>query len=193
MEFPHGLLDLVRDLQNNNLPAGYEYHNYQHSVYIVRMVDEIGRAEGCTPEEIDLLKLAALWHDVGYINVYEGHEEEGCNLAKQYLPAFGISRQHIERVCDLIRVTKIPQSPKDKLGQVLADADLEYLGTPDAERMATQLYHELKYRTPALTIPEWNKIQVAFIQKHHFFTSYCIQTREPLKQAYLRSLMEKTG
>jgi uncharacterized protein len=193
MQFNQQMLAFVMDLLKEKLPKEYYYHNYLHAEYILDKAVEIGMHENCTPEELEVLKVAALWHDVGYMNAYEGHEVEGCRLVKKYFPQFGYSEGDMQKVCDMIMSTKIPQSPHNKLEQILADADLEYLGTADAEMMADQFYLELKSRNPALTKEEWNNIQISFIQKHHYFTQYCITTREPMKQAYMKRLLGKAS
>jgi uncharacterized protein len=190
MQLNEQMFSFVMELLKNKLPVEYSYHNYQHTEYIMEKVVEIGREEKCSPEDIELLKLAALWHDVGYINTYEDHEEEGCKLVRKYFPDFGIPVEKTEIVCNLIMATRIPQHPHNKLEQIIADADLEYLGTPNAPTMAEKFYFELKARNPALSHDEWNKAQIAFIGKHHYFTNFCLQNREPLKQEYLHHLLE---
>ena len=190
MQLNEQMISFVMGLLKYKLPVEYSYHNHQHTEYIIEKVIEIGIHENCTAEEMELLKLAALWHDIGYINTYEGHEEEGCNLVRKYFPDFGIPVEETEIVCSLIMATRIPQDPQNKLEQVIADADLEYLGTPNAAIMAEKLYNELKFRNPGLSHEEWNKTKIAFIGSHHFFTNYCLQNREPLKQEYLHQLKE---
>lgn len=182
------MISFVMGLLKNKLPVEYFYHNHKHTEYIIEKVVEIGKHENCTPEEIELLKMAALWHDVGYINTYDRHEEEGCNLVRKYFPGFGITDEETDAVCNLIIATRIPQEPHNKLEEIIADADLEYLGTPGAPAMAEKLFNELKYRNPALSHKDWNKTQIAFLSNHHYFTNYCMQNREPVKQGYLYQL-----
>lgn len=180
--------NFVLGLLNNKLSKFYYYHNAPHTMYVVNKAIEIAEHEKCTAEEIDLISVAALWHDAGYINTYAGHEEESCMLAKKYLPEYGYSFKAIETICGMIMATKIPQSPKNLLEQIIADADLEYLGTPAAGKTATELYKELKYINPLLTKAQWHKIQIKFLQQHHYFTNYCKTKREPSKQAYLKKI-----
>ena len=180
-------------LLKSKVPKEYRYHNYHHTEYIIEKVFEIGKEEGCNEDELRLLSLAALWHDVGYINTYTGHEEEGCKMVRKYFPAFGVEGPDIEKVCGMIMATRVPQQPHNKLEEIIADADLEYLGTSNAEKLAQNLYDELKFRYPDLSFDEWIRTQVSFIGNHHYFTTYCIQYREPLKQRYLAELMEKAA
>ena len=182
--------DFVVSLLTEKLPPHYYYHNVEHTLYVMEKAIEIGREEKCTDEEIGLLQVSALWHDAGCISNYENHEKESCVLARQHLPGFGFLDDEIIKVCRLIMATKIPHMPKNKLEKIIADADLEYLGTTDAATKAGYLYLELQYLNPALTEAEWNRIQISFLQKHHYFTNFCIENREPFKQKYLNSLQD---
>jgi uncharacterized protein len=180
----------VMDLLKSKLPVQYYYHNYEHTLYVMEKAVEIARQENCTEAEIELIRAAALWHDTGFINRYSGHEEESCILVQQYLPGYEYSINDIDEICGIIMATKIPQSPKNKLEEIVADADLEYLGTGWAGTKANDLFMELQYLDPSLTRAEWDQTQISFLQKHHYFTRFCKENREPLKQAYLNKLLE---
>lgn len=181
----------VESLLEDNLPPFYTYHNLGHTLYVTGKAVEIGQHEQCGEKELGLLYTAGLWHDTGYIHTYVNHEEAGCTLATQYLPGFGLKPDEIETICGMIMATKIPQSPKNKLEEIIADADLEYLGTEQAGTLAGALFHELRHLNPSLTEAEWNRTQVSFLENHHYFTSYCKKNKEPLKSAYLGSLVKK--
>ena len=189
MQNSNSLQTFVVNLLKEKLSPFYYYHNVEHTLYVQEKVVEIGEQEGCNANEIDALKTGALWHDVGYINTYLRHEEEGCVLARQYMPGYGYSDTEIASLCGMIMATKMPQSPKNKLEEIIADADLEYLGTPAAAVRAERLFHELQHQSPSLSRSQWEKTQIGFLDKHRYFTPYCKATKEPLKQAYLRSLL----
>lgn len=183
----------VVDLLKDNLPVGYYYHNCDHTLYVQEKVIQIGRHEGCSEKEIELLSAAALWHDTGYITTYYGHEEASCVLAKKYLPEYSYAPNDIDIICSLIMATKVPQQPHNKLEEIIADADLEYLGTISAAEKAAMLYKELQSLTPSLTEAAWHKMQINFLQTHHYFTRYCTINKEPVKQEYLKELMISLG
>ena len=159
-------------------------------MYVQEKALEIGKYEGCSEHELGLLSTAALLHDTGYIKTYNNHEEESCILARKNLPEYGFSIGDIDRVCGMIMATKIPQSPKNKLEEILADADLEYLGTANAEVKAFNLFRELQSIDHLLTEEKWRQMQISFLRKHHYFNNYCIKYREPFKQIYLHKLTQ---
>jgi putative nucleotidyltransferase with HDIG domain len=189
MQSKQEMKEFVISLLKKHLSEFYYYHNYKHTLYVMDVAAEISREEGCTEAEMELIATAALWHDTGYTKTYKNHEEESCNLASQYLPEYGFSEEDINKICALIMATKIPQSPKNKLEEILADADLEYLGTESFDNTAEDLYRELKYVNPALTEEKWNHVQIAFLKKHQYFTRFCKENKEPVKQDYLNKLI----
>jgi predicted metal-dependent HD superfamily phosphohydrolase len=180
----------VIDLLKSKIPPSYYYHSYEHTLYVVDKAIEIATAENCSQKEIDLISAAALWHDTGFTKTYNNHEKEGCNLAKQYLPQYGYSDIDINQICGMIMATEIPQSPKNKLEEIIADADLEYLGTKDATEKAEHLFKEWKYLDPSLTRDKWNEKQISFLKAHHYFTKFCKENKEQAKTAYLQKLID---
>lgn len=185
------MMQLVETLINNSVAATYPYHNFHHTLYVCQQAIEIAKQESCRGEDIRLLKAAALWHDTGYIQTYSGHEEESCVLARKYLPEFGFTPYEVNAICGMIMATRIPQTPKNLLEQIVADADLYYLGTEEAETQATQLFQELKQLNPNLQEELWNRTQILFLEQHQFFTNYCRQHAEPVKHRYLNWLKLK--
>ena len=183
------LNDFVINLLKTKIPVNYFYHNYKHTLYVIDKVIEIGDQENCTAKELELLSAAALWHDTGYINTYKGHEEESCVLARQYLPGYAFSPDDINTICGMIMATKIPQSPQNKLEEIIADADLEYLGTSNAAIFANHLFKELNALNPLLTEEAWNNTEINFLTAHRYFTGYCKANKEHIKQSYLKSLI----
>ena len=182
---------LVVNLLETNISETYLYHNLAHTLYVQEKAIEIGKYEGCTAHELELLSTAALWHDTGYVKTYTDHEEESCILARKNLPEYGFSIGDIDLVCGMIMATKIPQSPKNKLEEILSDADLEYLGTENVEVKAFSLFRELQSLDPLMTAEKWKQMQISFLQQHHFFTDFCKKYREPFKQIYLNRLAQQ--
>ena len=75
---------------------------------LLQRLNLIGWAEGCTDEEILLLKMAGLFHDAGHIINYDEHEYHGTQLVRKYLPEYNYSEEQIERICEIIMATKLP-------------------------------------------------------------------------------------
>jgi HD superfamily phosphodiesterase len=173
------------------LSPSLPYHGLHHTLDVLDAAGKIADAEKISDEEKKLLRVAVLLHDAGFIYVYKDHEEKGCGMANEYLPGFGFSPEQIDIICGMIRATKIPQDPKTKPGQIIADADLDYLGREDVYPIAQTLFAELKMQGILTDEKEWLAFQVSFLKKHHYHTDYSKNLREGRKQQYLEELLLK--
>jgi uncharacterized protein len=166
----------------SNLSPTLTYHGFHHTIDVVESALRIAQAEGINDKEsLIMLETAALYHDLGFISTYKGHEEEGCRIAQLTLPKFDYSEDQILQICGMIMATKIPQNPQNILEQIIADADLDYLGRDDFELIANSLFLELREREMIPDLETWNKIQVKFLESHHYWTKSAIATRNEAK------------
>ena len=173
------------------MPTSLSYHNLDHINDVLTSALRIAATETINEEETSLLRIAALYHDAGFINTYKGHEAEGCLLAKAFLPDFGFSSAQLEVICSMIMATKIPQSPKSKLDKILCDADLDYLGRDDFYEIGNRLYNEMKDQGFIETEREWNLIQKVFLENHRYHTDFGKSQREDEKQKHLSEVIAK--
>jgi uncharacterized protein len=77
----------------------------------------------------------------------------------------------------MVMATKIPQSPKTKLERIIADADLEYLGTDDFKRIGRTLFDEIQIYLNVESERQWNIIQMNFLKTHQYHTDFCKKNR----------------
>ena len=174
-----------------NLPDYLTYHSIEHTKYVLEKVVYIASKEEVSKADLFLLKVAALYHDMGFIVTHVEHESIGCDMARKELPDFGFSKDEIETICGMIVATRIPQQPKTHLEEILADADLEYLGTRHFKTVSELLYHELKHYNPKLTRAEWNGIQANFMEKHEYHTKFCKHYKRFRKQKHLEEVKNR--
>lgn len=181
------------DKLEKELKPELQYHSINHVLSVIERVEFIGSYEGLAPDDVALVKIAALFHDSGFLISPTNHEATSCTIVCETLPGYGFSSADIEHICTLIMATKIPQSPQDLMGMVLCDADLDYLGTDDYEGPANQLRDELTAMNFDLQHGKWLDLQINFLEGHHFFTAYAREHRDPQKQLHLRRLrMQKS-
>lgn len=175
------------------LPAEYTYHSPEHTEDVMYSAVRIAEFLNISTEDTELLKVACAYHDAGFLNTYAGHEEAGCAIAREYLPGFGFSSQAIDMITGMIMATKIPQSPQNILEQIICDADLDYLGRDDFEPIGTRLYHELKSTGRIPGWDEWNQLQISFLSKHTYHTTFSKNFRQSMKENHLHSLIQNTN
>jgi class 3 adenylate cyclase len=180
--------EIILDKLEKELPEYLYYHNVKHTVDVVTEVELIGWGEGCSDEEILLLKTAGLFHDAGHTIAYDNHEFYGTELAREMLPKYNYSPEQIERICSIIMATKLPPRPTNLLENIICDSDLDYLGRSDFIPVSNTLYEELKAQNKMGSLNDWNKIQVKFISGHQYFTSTARSLREVNKQLQIERI-----
>ncbi len=179
----------ITDELTRNLSPALTYHSVWHTHDVVQQASRIAQAEGITDRELlELLQTAACYHDAGFLRAYEEHEEESCRLAMQVLPAFGYDPAQIRLVCQLIRATRLPQTPATLLEAILCDADLDYLGRDDYAAVSETLLSEWCAYNRLPDPSQWPTIQRSFLRNHQYFTATNQRLREPHKQAALAKI-----
>jgi adenylate cyclase len=180
--------EIILDKLEKELPKYLYYHNVKHTVDVVTEVELIGWAEGCTDEEILLLKTAGLLHDAGHTIAYDNHEELGCGFAQEFLPKYGYNQAQIGKICEIIMATRLPPKPNNLLEAIICDSDLDYLGRSDMIPVSNTLFKELEEQNKITSFNAWNKLQVKFISGHQYFTRTARNLREVNKQKQIERI-----
>ena len=181
---------ILKELKEN-LPEHLSYHSVMHVKDVINAVEEIAIAENVEGEDLMLLKTAALFHDSGFLYGAKDHEQKSCEIAQKYLLDYGYSQPQIDKIKGMIMATKIPQSPNNKLEEILADADLDYLGRDDFFKIGDKLFDELTMFGIVNSERDWNLLQEKFLESHHFFTKTAINNRNQKKQENLEIIKSK--
>ena len=166
--------DFVRSYLTNKLPQGYCYHNLVHAENVVNGVNEIADGIRLSDQQRLILIVAAWFHDVGYTSQIEGHELVGARMAERFLKERKVDMDEINQVKSCILSTKYPQHPGSILEQVICDADLLHLGQKDFFNKCALVREEWSLtRKLNYTDEQWHSLNLDFISKHVFHTSYC--------------------
>jgi predicted metal-dependent HD superfamily phosphohydrolase len=162
------------------------YHDVIHTREVISSCKIIGEAESLSDSELEILQIAACFHDLGYVDVSEGHEERSAEYARQFLLEENYPEEKIDIVCNCILSTKIPQKPQNLLEEILCDADLSHLGKKDFVFRNDLFRLEFEFHFGrSLSEVEWLEKSIEFISSHRFFTNYAQNMLEHLKQKHL--------
>lgn len=167
------------------------YHSIDHTHMVCDAVSRLCEMESITTKEKDLLFTAALFHDMGFLECREGHEEVSSEMAKNILPAFHYTPEEIERISKYILATKSGMNPQTIGEKIMKDADLFYLGTDDYFRISDLLFNELFNFNLIKDQGEWLQLQISFLQKHRFHTESAFKMGEATKQKTLLLLQKR--
>jgi adenylate cyclase len=176
--------DYIIERLVNELPRDLYYHGPHHTFDVVKSIYSLGEAEKLTNEDFYLLLTAAYFHDAGYLYKYESNEKIAVKMIREVLPPFGYTEKQIEIIEGIIMATSHDVEPKTHLEQIMCDADHDYLGRKDYHQIAVQLRKELSVYEREFDDKEWIEMQIHYLeQKHKFYTTTALLTREPIKKA----------
>ncbi|MFO7545908.1 MAG: HD domain-containing protein [Trueperaceae bacterium] len=179
----------------DRLPTSLCYHDRAHTFdVVVPAARRLAIEERLDAGTRALVMVAACYHDLGFVEAYEGHEEVSQRLAAEALPRFGFRGAEVDAVVGMIAATRLPQSPRTLAERVLADADLIVLGRRDFLSFDRLLRREAERRAGPIGDIEWYGAQLAFLAAHRYFTPTARRMRERRKQlnrVQLGALMER--
>lgn len=163
--------EYVIQLFRERLPAHFIFHNVEHTAAVADMAVTLGKGCGLTAEDLEVVEIAAWFHDTGYIKEYEGHEQVSIRLAEKFLEQYIYSVEQTNKIAGCIRATIMPQSPQNLLEQVLCDADLSNLGGNDFLRQSLALKQEKEHHFQvSISDKDWYLSTLTFCQRHTFHT-----------------------
>ena len=172
-DFFKNINSFVFDLLKNELTPKAIYHNYNHTVSVVEAANEIALSENISSDDLEILLIAAWFHDTGFIKDISNHEEESKKIANNYLSEKGFEDSKINQVLSCIDATKMPQKPTSIIENIICDADLFHLGTENFDEKANLLRAEWEQLCDKnLTDIEWFEENNKFFAEHKFFTNY---------------------
>lgn len=173
------------------LDPSLTYHSIHHTRDVVRQAERIAIDEGIAADQLLLLKIAALYHDTGFLKIYTGHEEAGCGIFETDKYRAQFSDAEVDLILGLIRATKVPQRPHTHLQQIICDADLDYLGRTDFTPIAGLLQREVLHAGMVADAETWHQRELQFLQQHRYHTLSSQTIREPVKQQNIQSLLRR--
>ena len=162
--------EYVFNLFKDKLPGDYVYHNYNHTAETVKACKKLSKSYNLTSRDYEVLLLAALFHDTGYISAYDNHEEESVKFMKEYLKG-NYPDEDIKEIESLILSTKYRTVPDGSLQEILHDADYINLGKKSFEHRADLLRIEWeRILQKTYSEEEWAQIQLQFLLDTQFKT-----------------------
>lgn len=172
-----------------DLPASLQYHTLWHTQdEIVPRTEWLGRHEGLSSEAMVLVGTAAHFHDIGFVTTCIEHEDAGARIVAEVLPHFGYRPDHIQTIQRIIYATRLPQSARNLLERIMADADLDVLGRDDYLVRNAALRAEKAALGITYADHVWFPDQLLFLKRHQYFTQVAATQRGPGKRRNLRQM-----
>jgi Pycsar effector protein len=136
--------------------------------------------------------LAAWFHDIGFIEIDEGHEEKSKEIADRFLKENLYPEDKIEKILHCIDATKYPQQPKNLLEYVICDADLAGIASKKYFEKANFLRREIELvKGTTVSDKEWYNSEIKFLTNHKFQTQYAHLNFDKRKNKHVLELRTK--
>ncbi|MCB0517982.1 MAG: HD domain-containing protein [Lewinellaceae bacterium] len=170
----------------------YVFHDIHHTLNVVESAMEIGLGCNLDERELELLQLAAWFHDSGYDQGAENHEERSCHYAVAFLSKQGVKEQDLDLITRCIMATKLPFKPKDLLEEIICDADLSHLGKKVYWDRCGRLRQELLLtRSRLMSEAEWVEFELNFMNNHRYFTAVAEELYNERKLKHIKQLRKQ--
>ncbi len=182
------VFELFKSSDNSNLL----FHDYKHTYDVVSAAIEIGKGSDLSEDDLELLQIAAWFHDTGYFQSPKGHEKISAEIAVKFLKSENFDPKKIEKIKALIEVTEIGKKPQNHLEEVMCDADLQNLGTSDYKNRANLLRDEaLTIHGKQLDELAWLEWELKFLNEHKYYTRYMKLNYNPIKNNNIVQLKQE--
>ena len=169
------------------------YHSYHHAIDVMERARYLGEKEGLSNKEIEMLGLAGLFHDTGFIIQYDHNEPIGAKIARNYLKSIMYPEDRIQIIERLILATDPNyREPKDILEKVIKDADMDNLGRYDFFEKNHSIKKELELiKQIKINDPDWIHGSVELMKEHQFETMTQQMERNGIKQENLEKMIDE--
>jgi predicted metal-dependent HD superfamily phosphohydrolase len=169
----------------------FHYHNLAHTLDVFQSVSILAIAEKVNEKDLVLLQTAALYHDLGIHKNYYSHEQESIKIIQNELANFDFTNSEIKTICKLIDDTNFPNPPKSRMGELLCDADLDYLGRDDYFEISARLRTEWEECGIKRSFDQdWYLGQLDFLEQHHYYSATAKKTRDEGKKINIEKVSE---
>jgi predicted metal-dependent HD superfamily phosphohydrolase len=181
-------LESVLQRLKDGLHKHYYYHDVRHTLDVIEQSQAIGKLEGVTERELEILKIAALFHDTGFLKVRSGHEQASIDFFQAIGGLSSLTYEDCDIITGCIRATHMPQNPMNQLECILCDADLDYLGREDFSLIGENLFLEMSACGEMNDRFTWDNLQVKFLEAHNYHTPSNQSRRNAKKEENLKEV-----
>ncbi len=183
----------VFTLFKDKLSPAYTYHNFNHTLRVVSATEKLIEKEKVTQDEKTALLLAAWFHDTGYIEGGEKHEEKSLSYLRSFAQTETIDPEVIQLAGQLILATQFCKEPQTLPESIIRDADTSHFADENYMSLCELLREEWK-NLPGkqFTDLQWaleNRNMLS--QCHRYYTDYAKRKWQPLKEANLGLIQER--
>lgn len=181
----------VEELLTQKLPNNFLYHNLTHTKRVVKSTKELIENNSISEEDTEILLLATLLHDVGYVKGCEKHEANSVEIGAGFLRKNNVDEAIIDKVSQCIMATVFDAEPTNELENIIRDADASHFAKEYFQEASEFLRLEWKMQgIKNIGKRKWLEGNIDLLQnKHHFYTDYAKKHWTPKKEENIRLMI----
>lgn len=185
--------ETVFTLFKDKLSPSYTYHNFNHTLRVVNAIEKLMDKEKVTQNEKTALLLAGWFHDTGYIDGGENHEQRSVALLRDFIKGETIDAEILALAESLILVTQFCKEPKTTAENVIRDADSAHFASENYLSLCELLREEWKHTVgKQFSDLEWAlENRNMLTQCHRYYTEYAKRKWQSQKDANIALIQEK--
>ena len=107
--------DIINEIYGRiqrEISSNLTYHGLHHTMDVHDVCKSYIRHYSIAEKDAELLEIAAVSHDLGFVHTYHNHENVSAVIVASIMVKHGYEQDDIDLVKDMIMATKIPQMPK---------------------------------------------------------------------------------
>lgn len=170
----------------------YYYHSYEHAVDVMSRAMYLAQKEWLGHDDIEMIGLAWLFHDSGFIIQYDNNEFIWAKIAQNFLKSMAYPAERIELIEEIIIATNPEyKNPKNIYEKIIKDADLDNLWRDDFIEKWNNLKKERELvQNIKIKDPEWEHSSATLLREHKFYTKSQREEREKQMKENLKRIEE---
>ena len=181
----------VSQFLNDKLDSNFVYHNLAHTQRVVSKIEEIIVDSTLSDKEKNQLRIAAWFHDTGFVKTTEGHEVESVKIVSEFLKSHNLGEEDINTISKIILATEMTYTPSNELEGLIKDADCSHIASKNYDKYASLLRKEWELTLDKkLSKVEWIEENIKFLTNHTFYSTFASKKWEDRKGKNLASLIQ---
>jgi len=181
------------------------FHDIKYVHGAIRAIEEIGLAEGLSPEEMEITKMAGWFNFLGFRDLkkfndikkpqdlFSSCSECSLKIAQEYLERKNYPSAKMEQVLSVMsKGVEQTAMPKTKLSKILSDGLTAYLGKSKSRKNIELLYQEFLL-LDAITESKagFYENAINYVITHNYLTDYAQKHYEPTKAKLIQKLEKR--
>ena len=169
------------------------YHSYHHAIEVMERAKYLWEKEWLSNDEVEMIALAWLFHDTGFVIKYDKNEPIWAKIAENYLKRVFYPEDKIKTIKRIILATDPDyKTPTDLYEKIIKDADLDNLWRDDFFTKNNSLKKEIELiKNIKIKDPEWKHWSLDFLKFHKYQTITQQIERNKLKNDNLKKMLKE--